>query len=78
VRAKLLLQVEDREPVTVAEFEPAANGEFWYIPRDYWSTFKIEAALTVEVRELLAEEDPATARVNEDDRDRYAGEDGPR
>jgi hypothetical protein len=75
MKARLLLQVEDREPVEVLEFEPDQTGDYWTIPAllrkaDSDSlAHGLTGALTVEVREFLADEDPATAggRVNEDD-----------
>ncbi len=59
MRARLLLQVEDREPVEVLAFEPRVWRDHWECPiPDRHIERALDAALTVEVREYLNAEPP--------------------
>jgi hypothetical protein len=59
IRARLLLQVEEREPTPVVEFEPLRDGEFWRSREDcdqcggILDAGQLAATLTLEIRELL-------------------------
>lgn len=75
MRARLLLQVEDREAVEVASFEPEfgddlGRGAYWFCPPEVRESLQLAAALTVEVRayEAARREDEARAELAEDAR----------
>lgn len=87
IRARLLLKVEGREAVEVASFEPLegalASGQCYYMPSLLRTSdsdalsLRICSALTVEVRELLAEQraheegDPAHCYVGNKSHDAH-------
>lgn len=82
IRARLLLKVEGREAVEVASFEPdpfePPTGAAWRMPgNSLVLMLQIASALTVEVRELLAEQrahdegDPAHCYVGNKSHDAH-------
>lgn len=78
LRARLLLQVEDREAVEVMAFEPEEGisakdgGRFFFVPPDVRESIVLATALTVELRAHLSTDNPDGPNYEGPEPDTYA------